>query len=136
MNDDFDSIPDDLSDLDGMFPSAPKPQPKASPSAHATRRPASLGNQLNWTEVRPIARYRDEAVVLLLYRVICETCQGWDSYVEGIFLRRVHLHHSPVTELARVLPGIALPDLPREIRREDKSQPICSVCAHRQGFHL
>lgn len=137
MNDDFEPLPDDPSDLDDLFPDLGKPAPKAAKSPVPTRKPnAPPSHELNWTEIRPVAKSRDEAIVCLTRHMVCETCAGTDTYVVGVFLKRIHLHHSPVTELIRLEELDNLPPLPREIQGESHQQPICWTCISRLGFQL
>lgn len=139
MNDDFE--PEDLSDLDDFFPSLGKPAVKAakapaktSPATPPRKLNAPPSHDLNWTEIRPVAKSRDEAIVCLVHRITCIKCANWGGKVIGIFLKRIHLHHSPVTELIRLNDLSDLPPLPREVQTEFHTQPICWSCMSRLGF--
>lgn len=135
MNDDFEPLPDDPSDLDDLFPSLGKPAVKAAKAPVPARKPnAPPSHELNWTEIRPVAKSRDEAIVCLVHKMVCETCPSWDVVVVGVFLKRIHLHHSPVTELIRLGELDNLPPLPAEVQIENLSQPICWACMSRLGF--
>lgn len=124
-------------DLDILFPDLGKPVPRLKPLAPKPKREILFEENPRPVPAPTYTAWKDIAVSCLIINMVCLSCRSVVRYSEGIFLHRVHLHNSQVTELQAIQgPDFAPMHLPKESRTMDRFSSICPACCEEQGYKL